>query len=131
MNKHLIYVIVAITGFMLAYNIDLKSPIQEVKAAQPEVLPVEFSNKFKMDLDLQTGHAHIESNHPFTKSDINVYNPTDTVFSTDTILIPNPIKVKEIAYETKVIVLEKYLPLSIPVPSLKKPQATRIDKFER
>lgn len=123
--KRLSYAIVALIGLLISYNLNIfqTEKVQATELGPPSLPKIE--NNFKLDLDLETGKASIESNQPFTKVDANVSHPTKIVEKV-------VVKYKEkIVYETKTeykkIFLDYPLPKSkLNIPCIELPK--RIEK---
>lgn len=123
--KRLSYAIVALIGLLISYNLNIfqTEKVQATELGPPSLPKIE--NNFKLDLNLETGKASIESNQPFTKVDANVSYPTKIVEKV-------VVKYKEkIVYETKTeykkIFLDYPLPKSkLNIPCIELPK--RIEK---
>lgn len=123
--KKLSYAIVALIGLLISYNLNIfqTEKVQATELGPPSLPKIE--NNFKLDLNLETGKASIESNQLFTKVDANVSHPTKIVEKV-------VVKYKEkIVYETKTeykkIFLDYPLPKSkLNIPCIELPK--RIEK---
>ena len=113
--KTLLYVVVGLLGLLLSYNLDIFQT-EKVQAAEftPVNLP-KIENNFKLNLDLETGKASIESNQQVTKVDATVSHPTKIVEKVVT-------KYKErIVYETKTEYRNIYVTPKLPKEKLNIP----------
>ena len=113
--KRLSYAIVALIGLLISYNLNIfqTEKVQATELGPPSLPKIE--NNFKLDLNLETGKASIESNQPFTKVDTNVSHPTKIVEKV-------VVKYKEkIVYETKTEYKKVFLDYPLPKSKLNIP----------
>lgn len=112
MKAKLAYIATIFVGLILSYNTNIFKPevIQASEIPKTVTLP-QIPGNFKLDLDLETGKANVESNLPIASTGITVNHPTKIV---EKVVYKN--KIKKV-YETKTEYREKLL--MFPLPSKK------------